>query len=157
MPVMHANQASNSHVLYGDHRSGNCYKVALALNLTDRQYQWREVDVLRGETRAAGFLQINPNGKVPLLRLPDGRYLAESNAMLIHLAENTPLLPTDAYTRAIVFQWLFFEQYSHEPYVAVARFMLHFDHGQVIDPGRIDTLHDRGNQALGVMDGELSG
>jgi glutathione S-transferase len=142
--------------LFGDRRSGNCYKVALMLELTGRDYRWVETDVIKGETRTDNFLNLNPNGKVPLLQLPDGSYLAESNAMLIHLAEDTPLLPGDGYQRALVFQWLFYEQYSHEPYVAVARFLLHFDHGQPVEPARLAMLHERGQQALGVMENVLA-
>jgi glutathione S-transferase len=141
--------------LFGDHRSGNCYKVALIMALTGRQYEWVETDVLGGETRTEPFLAANPSGKVPLLQLRDGSYLAESNAMLIHLAEETPYLPDDGYQRARVFQWLFFEQYSHEPYIAVARFLLNYDHGQETDTQRMAMLHDRGRQALGVMENVL--
>ena len=144
------------HTLYGDHRSGNCYKVALIMKLTGLDYRWVETNVLTGETRTPEFLCMNPNGRVPLLRRPDGLYLAESNALLIHLAENTHLLPEDSYQRALVFQWLFFEQYSHEPFIAVARFLLHYDHGMELDPARIEMLHQRGQQALSVMDKVLS-
>ena len=145
-----------SYTLFGDHRSGNCYKVALILALTGGEYRWIETDVIKGETRTDKFLSVNPNGKVPLLQLPDGSYLAESNAMLIHLAEETPFLPVDGVQRARVFQWLFFEQYSHEPYIAVARFLLHFDHGLPKDPERLSMLHERGQQALGVMESVLT-
>jgi glutathione S-transferase len=141
--------------LFGDHRSGNCYKVALIMALTGRTYEWVETDVIGGETRTPFFLSANPNGKVPLLQLQDGSYLAESNAMLIHLAEETPYLPVDGFQRARVFQWLFFEQYSHEPYIAVARFLLNYQHGQEMDPQRLAMLHDRGQQALGVMENVL--
>lgn len=144
------------YVLYGDHRSGNCYKAAWILEATGRAYSWRETDVIARETRTAGFLALNPNGRVPLLQLPDGRLLAESNAVLIHLAEGSPYLPADAYMRALVYQWLFFEQYSHEPYIAVARFLCHFDHGLPLDPARMRMLDERGHEALRVMDGELS-
>lgn len=144
------------YTLLGDHRSGNCYKVALILELTGTAYQWKETDVLRGETRSAKFLAINPNGKVPLLRLPDGSWLAESNAMLIHLAEDTGYLPDDGLQRARVFQWLFFEQYSHEPYIAVARFLLRFSQPQPPDQQRVEALQERGLQALGVMETMLA-
>lgn len=141
--------------LYGDHRSGNCYKAALLLSLTGREYEWVETDVLRAETRTPEFLAMNPNGKVPLLQLPDGRCLAESNAMLIHLAKGTEYLPVDEYLEAVTYQWLFFEQYSHEPYIAVARFLMHFDHGMEVSEERLSMLHERGNQALGVMEQAL--
>jgi len=144
-------------VLYGDHRSGNCWKPALALHLTGREYEWRETSVLDRETRSPAFLAMNPNGKVPLLRLPDGRFLAESNAMLLYLAEGSSLLPEDPFRRALVHQWLFWEQYSHEPYIAVARFLLHFDHGLEVLDERLAYLHQRGCDALALMDGELGG
>jgi len=140
------------YTLLGDHRSGNCYKVALIMKLTGTPFRWVETDVLRGETRSEAFLAINPNGKVPLLQLPDGSWLAESNAMLIHLAEGTRFLPEDGLQRARVFQWLFFEQYSHEPYLAVARFLLHFDHGRELDSQQVATLQDKARNALGVME-----
>lgn len=144
------------YTVYGDRRSGNCYKVALLMHLLGMRHAWVETDVLRSETRTPEFLEMNPNGRVPLLRLPDGRYLAESNAMLLYLSEGSPFLPADPYQRALCFQWLFFEQYSHEPYIAVARFLLFFDHGQPVDPARIAMLHERGKQALDVMDRVLA-
>lgn len=139
-------------VLYGDHRSGNCYKVAWILKQTGRDFRWVETDVLKAETRSDEFLAMNPNGKVPLLKLRSGRFLAESNAMLIHIARGSKFMPRDHYFESLVYQWLFFEQYSHEPYIAVARFLLHFDHGLEVEPERIQILHQRGEQALGVME-----
>jgi glutathione S-transferase len=124
--------------------------------ITGKPYDWMETDVFKAETRSAEFLALNPNGKVPLLVFPDGRVLAESNAMLIHLAEGTPFLPSDSYQRALVYQWLFFEQYSHEPYFAVSRFLLHFDHGLEVSARRLAMLKERGEQALAVMEHELS-
>lgn len=144
------------YTLLGDHRSGNCYKVALAMKMTGTSYRWREIDVVGGATRSADFLAINPNGKVPLLQLPDGSWLAESNAMLIHLAEGTDLLPDKGGDRARVFQWLFFEQYSHEPYIAVARFMLRFGQGRDGGRERMEALWERGHQALWVMETTLA-
>lgn len=147
---------NNRYTVYGDRRSGNCYKVALILSLTERDYDWVETDVIKAETRSPEFLAKNPNGKVPLLELPDGRLLAESNAMLLHLAEGSGFLPEDAWYRALVYQWLFFEQYSHEPYIAVARFLLHYDHGIEVSDERLAMLKERGEQALDVMDGVLT-
>ena len=109
--------------IYGDHRSGNCYKLELLCALLDLNYEWQSVDIMRGETRTLDFLARNPNAKVPLLELSDGRCLAESNAILLFLAEGSRLVPTESFYRARMFQWLFFEQYSHEPYIAVARFI----------------------------------
>jgi len=112
-----------SYKVYGDHRSGNCYKVKLMLHLLGRDYQWIPVDILRGESREASFLKKNPNGKIPVLELDDGACLWESNAILNYLAEGSEFLPADARLRTQVLQWQFFEQYSHEPFVAVARFI----------------------------------
>jgi glutathione S-transferase len=143
--------------LWGDPRSGNCWKPASLLQRTGRPWRWHTTDVVSGATREPEFLSLNPVGKVPLLRLPDGRLLSESNAMLLLLAEGTPWLPEDAYQRALVNQWLFWEQYSHEPYIAVARFLLHFEHGLPLDPARMAMLSQRGNQALSVMEQAVSG
>jgi glutathione S-transferase len=143
--------------LFGDSRSGNCYKPALLLKLTGRAFTWVETDVMAGATRRRDFLEMNPNGRVPLLRLPDGRFLAESNAMLLHLAEGTRYLPEDAYQRALVYQWLFFEQYSHEPFIAVARFICHFQRREAQEKERLEQLRSKGYEALGVMDRHLSG
>lgn len=109
--------------VYGDYRSGNCYKVKLMLHLLGRDYDWVPVDILRGESREAAFLKKNPNGKIPVLELEDGTCLWESNAILNFLAEGTEFLPSDARLRTQVLQWQFFEQYSHEPFIAVARFI----------------------------------
>jgi glutathione S-transferase len=141
--------------LYGDCRSGNCYKAALILSLTGRRYDWVETDVVAGATRQPEFLELNPNGKVPLLVLPDGRRLAESNAMLLHLAEGTDNLPADPYQRALAYQWLFFEQYSHEPYIAVARFIVVFAGREREEAERLVALRAKGHAALTVMEGAL--
>ena len=143
--------------VYGMKTSGNCYKVQLLLEQIGRPYRWMEIDSTTGETRTPEYLARNPNGKVPLLELDDGRRLAESNAILCYLAEGTPLLPTDAWQRAEMLQWLFFEQYSHEPYVAVARFIclwLADDHPRRAELPR---LRERGYQALDVMEKHLTG
>ena len=99
--------------LYQQHDSGNCYKVRLLLAHLDLPFQTVAISSLDGSTRRPEFLAKNPIGKVPTVRLDDGRYLAESNAILLHFAEGTALLPRDAYARAKVYEWLFFEQYSH--------------------------------------------
>ncbi|WP_461536271.1 glutathione S-transferase family protein [Spongorhabdus nitratireducens] len=109
--------------VYGDLQSGNCYKVKLLLEHLGLDYEWMPVDILAGDTQTAEFLQMNPAGKIPLLELPDGTYLSESNAILYYLAEGSPWLPEDRLQRATVLQWMFFEQYSHEPCIAVARFI----------------------------------
>ena len=109
--------------IYGDLKSGNCYKLKLLCHLLQLEHEWVHVDILREETRRPGFLILNPNAKVPLLELNDGRTLSESNAILNYLASGSALLPQDNFTLAKVLQWQFFEQYSHEPYIAVARFI----------------------------------
>jgi glutathione S-transferase len=144
------------YTLYGDRRSGNCYKAALILALTGRPFDWVETDVMQRATRTPEFLAMNPNGKVPVLRLPDGRYLSESNAMLLHLAEGTRYLPPDAYRRALAYQWLFFEQYSHEPYIAVARFIVAVAGREQEERERLATLRVKGYEALAVMERALA-
>src|SRR5712691_2776176 len=110
--------------LYDDSDSGNGYKARLVLAQLAIPHALIEVDIDKGETRTPQFLAMNPNGRIPLLALDDGLYLAESNAILCHLAEGTALMPQGALDRARVLQWLFFEQYSHEPNIATARFWL---------------------------------
>jgi glutathione S-transferase len=142
--------------VYGMKASGNCYKVQLLLEFLDRPYRWTEINSAAGETRTPEFLAKNPNGRVPLLELEDGRRLPESNAILCFLAEGSPFLPVDGFARAQVLQWLFFEQYSHEPYIAVARFIsgwLPKDHAR---RSELPRLRERGHQALAVMEQHLS-
>lgn len=112
--------------IFGDSRSGNCLKVQWVAERLDIPYEWTDVDVMTGATRTAEFLAMNPAGQVPVVILPDGRPLAQSNAIMVHLAEGSDLIPADAYDRARMFEWLFWEQYSHEPYVAVVRFQVAF-------------------------------
>ncbi|MBD2837392.1 glutathione S-transferase family protein [Pseudomonas sp. JM0905a] len=141
--------------VYGDYKSGNCYKVKLILNLLGQPYQWIPVDILKGETQSAEFLEKNPNGKIPVLELEDGTTLWESNAILNFLAEGTDLLPAEPRLRTQVLQWQFFEQYSHEPYVAVARFIQLY---QGMPEDRLEeykVCQVRGNKALKVMEKQL--
>ena len=142
--------------VYGMADSGNCYKVKLALEALALPYRWVEVDSTRGGTRTPEFLAINPNGKVPTLQLEDGSYLPESNAILWYLAEGTPLLPGDRAGRARALQWMFFEQYSHEPYVAVARSILRYAPADTPRRAELPRLQERGNQALAVMQQHLA-
>ena len=109
--------------VYGDYRSGNCYKIKLMLHLLGQDYEWVPVDILRGESREEAFLKKNPNGKIPVLELEDGSCVWESNAILNYLADGSEYLPSDPRLRTQVLQWQFFEQYSHEPFIAVARFI----------------------------------
>ncbi len=141
--------------LYDFWESGNCYKVRLVLAQLGIDYERVAIDILKGESRTADYLEKNPNGRVPLLEWPDGRTLAESNAIIWHLATDTPLLPRDDWHRAKVLEWLGFEQYSHEPYIAVLRFW-HFS-GQLDDHrDEIEAKAERGHAALAVMENHLA-
>ena len=137
--------------------SGNCYKLRLMMALLGIGFKLRDVDVLGGETRSKEFLEMNPNGKVPVLALPDGRVIPESGAALFYLADGSPWLPAGRYERAQVLQWMFFEQYSHEPYIAVARFWLSLYPGGREEKAReLPMWLERGHQALAVMDRHLA-
>lgn len=141
--------------VYGDYNSGNCYKVKLMLHLLGLEYQWHSVDILKGEAQAPAFLAKNPNGKVPVLELEDGTCLWESNAILNFLADSSDFLPGEPRLRTQVLQWQFFEQYSHEPYIAVARF-IEFYLG--LPQERLEEyrkLQTRGYKALDVMEQQL--
>ncbi|MEP4420848.1 MAG: glutathione S-transferase family protein, partial [Nitratireductor sp.] len=142
--------------LYGMGDSGNCYKPRLLLAKLGIAFRHVEVNSLDGSTRKPDFLAKNPNGKVPLLETEDGRHLAESNAMLLYLAEGTRFLPQDRFERALVYQWLFFEQYSHEPAVAVRRALLVYpERAHQRTPARLAETLEAGNKALGVMEDRL--
>lgn len=146
------------YTLYSMQSSGNCYKPRLVLHELGIPFDIVEVEKGSGKTTAPDFLMLNPNAQVPLLVLPDGRPLAESNAMLLHLAEGTPLIPADAYERALCYQWLFFEQYSHEPVIAVARNWLFLTPGgRATMAHRIEEWQARGHKALRVMEARLAG
>jgi glutathione S-transferase len=145
--------------LHGMTGSGNCYKPALLMHQLGMPFQWVEVDILGGGSRTPEFLARNPNGKVPLLEITDGgetRALAESNAMLCYLGEGTALLPEDRWPRAQVMQWLFFEQYSHEPYLATVRFWVKYLRKQDEWRDRIADASKKGHAALGVMERQLA-
>lgn len=142
--------------IYGMRASGNCYKLQLLLDQLGREYRWVDIDSAHGETRTPAYLAKNPNGKVPLLELEDGRRLAESNAIQCYLAEGTPLWPDDPWLRAQTLQWLFFEQYSHEPYIAVARFIKRFLPADHPRQAELPSLHERGARALVVMEQHLA-
>lgn len=142
--------------VYGDYNSGNCYKIKLMLHLLGLEYQWHAVDILKGETETPQFLAKNPNGKVPVLELEDGTCLWESNAILNYLADGSEFLPIEPRLRTQVLQWQFFEQYSHEPYIAVARF-IQFYLG--LPQARLEeyrALQKRGYKALDVMEQQLA-
>jgi len=143
--------------LYDYLPSGNGYKVRLLLCQLGLAFELVEVDILKGETRTPEFLAINPNGKIPVLEFEDGRRLVESNAILFHLAEGTRFLADDRWGRAETLQWLFFEQYSHEPYIAVARFWIHSLNKRREWQERLKEKWERGHQALAVMERHLDG
>ncbi|MEN9329172.1 MAG: hypothetical protein RLZZ484_360, partial [Pseudomonadota bacterium] len=139
----------------GDIASGNCYKVKLALAQLGIPHAWEHIDILQGDTRAGGFLQLNPNGKIPVLILDNGEILSESNAILNYLAEGTALLPTDRLSHARVLAWQFFEQYSHEPYIAVARFILKYLGLPEARRAEFESKKAGGLKALSVMETRL--
>jgi glutathione S-transferase len=143
------------YIVYGDRKSGNCYKIELALNQLALPYAWRDIDVLKRESRTEAFLAMNPQGQVPLLVTPEGVALPESNAILCYLAEGSALIPADRMPRAQMLRWMFFEQYTHEPNVAVARFIVRYL-GR--PPEREEQLQQKikgGHAALGVMERHL--
>ncbi len=142
--------------IYADIQSGNCYKVKLLTALLAIEHQWIEVDILKGDTQTPEFLAKNPNGKIPLLELDDGRCLTESNAILNYLASGTDYLPHDAFQQAQVLQWQFFEQYSHEPYIAVARFIAKYLGLPEDRQAEYQNKQAGGHKALAVMEAQLS-
>ncbi len=110
--------------IYGDQNSGNCQKVKFTADVLGLAYEWIDVDILKGQSRTAEFLAINPAGQVRAVVFDDGRALAQSNAIIAYLARGSALVPEDPFERAKADEWMFWEQYSHEPYVAVARYQL---------------------------------
>ncbi len=142
--------------LYSMQLSGNSYKVRLLLSRLGLPYRLVEVDILKGETRTPEFLAKNPDGHVPLLELEGGHRLAESNAILVYLAEGTRYMPDDKLARAEVLRWMFFEQHSHEPAIAAARFWLHLVNGRELRANEIDQWMEQGYAALSLMERHLS-
>jgi glutathione S-transferase len=136
--------------LYGDSRSGNCMKVRWTADYLGVDYYWIEVDITRGDTRTDQFQRLNPTGQVPAAILADGRALSQSNAILNYLAEGSELIPEDRYDHAKMLQWMFWEQYSHEPYIAVRRWRKSFL--MLPDEEIEETLLPKGRRALGVME-----
>lgn len=139
--------------IYGDSISGNCLKVKWTADFLGLAYDWIETDIMQGQSRTPEFLAMNPAGQVPAVVLDDGRPLAQSNAIILHLAEGSALVPADAYDRARMLEWMFWEQYSHEPYVAVARFQVKYlgKPVQSLEP----RLVERGQGALQRLDDAL--
>ena len=142
--------------LYSMQRSGNSYKVCLALALLNAPYHAIEIDILRGESRTPDFLAKNPSGQVPLLEVADGRYLAESNAILWYVAGGTPLAPESRIERAEALQWMFFEQHSIEPNIGAAYFWLVLvKGGRELQQHALEDWMEEGYRALGVMERHL--
>ncbi|MDE0031996.1 MAG: glutathione S-transferase family protein [Deltaproteobacteria bacterium] len=141
--------------LYDNHLSGNGYKPRLLLAHLGRTYERVEVDILTGETRTPEFLAINPNGRIPVLELEDGTCIAESNAILFFLAEGSRFLPSAKLARALCLQWMFFEQYSHEPCIAVARHWIQHVEMTEAQRAQLPAKQEGGRAALAVMEQRL--
>lgn len=141
--------------IYGDSRSGNCLKVLYLVKKLAVGHRWVEIDILKGQTRTPAFLALNSAGQIPVVELEDGRVLAQSNAILLYLARGTDLVPRDAWLEAKMMEWLFWEQYSHEPTIAVCRFQrLYLEMPDAeLDRAKVD----KGNQALDRLDEHLAG
>jgi glutathione S-transferase len=139
--------------IYGDPGSGNCLKVKWVAAHLGIPAIWHDVDVPGGGTRTPAFLALNPAGRVPIVVFPDGAILSESNAIIVHLADGSHLIPQAPFDRARMLQWMFWEQYSHEPYIAVRRYQLHY---LKRSPADLDPkLAERGADALALMEGTL--
>ena len=140
--------------IFGDSISGNCLKVKFVADRLGLAYDWVEISVLKAETRTPEFLAMNPAGQVPVVRFADNGPLAQSNAIILHLAQNSDLIPTDPFERALMYQWMFWEQYSHEPAIAVLRFQKFYlkKKDSEIDP----SLSTKCLKVLSVMNEHLS-
>lgn len=136
--------------IFGDSISGNCLKVKWVAERLGIAHEWIEIDILKGETRTDAFLALNPFGQVPVVQFDDGRTLSQSNAIILHFAEGSDLVPADAFERAKMLEWMFWEQYSHEPTIAVRRFQKHYlkKSDDAIDAD----LLAKGRRALGRME-----
>ncbi|MBI1775229.1 MAG: glutathione S-transferase family protein [Proteobacteria bacterium] len=142
--------------LYDNMPSGNGYKARLVLAQLAIPYRRVELDIFKRETRTPEFLKKNPNGRIPTLALDDGTHLPESNAIIFYLADGTPLLPADRLLRAQVLQWMFFEQYSHEPNIATVRFWLHLPKLSEAQQAQLPAKREQGYAALDVMEDHLA-
>jgi glutathione S-transferase len=142
--------------IHGMADSGNCYKPRLLCALTGRPFRHVEVSMLDGGTKQPAFLALNPAAQVPLLELEDGRRLAESDAILWHLGQDTPFVPADPFERSQMLQWMFFEQNGHEMHIAARRSLLVYaERRSVATPERLETTLQRGTAALGIMEAHL--
>jgi glutathione S-transferase len=141
--------------IYADIQSGNCYKIKLLTSFLAIEHEWINIDILAKETLTESFLKKNPNGKIPLLELNDGRFISESNAILHYLASGSALLPKDKFENAKILQWQFFEQYSHEPFIAVARFIAKYLGLPEDRKADYKSKQEGGHKALKVMEKQL--
>lgn len=141
--------------IYGDILSGNCYKIKLLLQFLNIEHQWTPIDILAGQTHTAEFITINPNERIPAMEIGEGIYLWESNAILHYLADGSSFLPTEKLERAKVLQWQFFEQHSHEPYIATARYINKYLGLPEEQKAEYLSKQDGGHKALRVMDRHL--
>lgn len=141
--------------IYGTHYSGNCYKLFLLCHQLNIPFQWREIDILKKQSRTPEFLAKNLVGKVPVLELEDGRHLPESNAALFYLAEHSSLLPEGRFPKAQVLQWMFFEQFSHEPFIASSRFIISYLKTAEENAELLKQKKEPGYRALQVMEDHL--
>jgi glutathione S-transferase len=142
--------------LYDFLPSGNGYKIRLLLTQMGMPFERVEVNITKGESRTPEFLSKNPNGRIPVLEVEPGKYLAESNAIMVYLSEGTEFLPYDRFLRAQVLQWLFFEQYSHEPYIATSRFWISILGKAQEYHEAIEQKREPGYAALRTMEKHLS-
>jgi len=147
--------SESSYVIYGMRESGNCYKLKLLMQHLNIAYQWREIDIFKGESQTEDYRAKNPVGEVPLLQFPDGSYLAQSNAILFYLAQGSSYYFDDKRLAAEILQWMFFEQYSHEPYIAVARKIKKLLPAGHPDNQKMPELEKRGYHALTIMQQHL--
>lgn len=140
-------------IIYGDHISANCHKISYTADYLGLPYKWVDVDILNGGSRTNDFLKMNPMGQVPTVQFASGHCLAQSNAIILHIAEGSRLIPEDAFERAKMFEWLFWEQYSHEPTIAVCRTQLkHCKNIEELDQTKVT----KGNEALDLMDSHIA-
>jgi glutathione S-transferase len=144
------------HKVFGDMLSGNCYKVKLLMQFLCIEHEWVHVDILASETHTEEFKRMNPNTRIPVIELDDGKYLWESNAILNYFAEGTEFLPKEKYERAKVLQWQFFEQYSHEPYIATARYINKYLGLPKEREAEYHAKQAGGHKALSVMEQNLA-
>lgn len=143
--------------VYGDMLSGNCYKIKLLMQFLGIEHDWIHVNILAGETHTAEFKRMNPNARIPLIALEEGKYLCESNAILNYLAEGSEFLPASEYDRAKVLEWQFFEQYSHEPFIATARYINKYLGMPKERQAEYHSKQPGGHKALSLMDQHLKG